>query len=75
MSSPTETMAEPPKKPIARSLGEFFGHIIRAVKTKPQEPGKTTVRKTVQEDDRGDVVLRRTTVEEVEIKRPDKTDP
>ena len=47
-------------------MGEFFGHIARAVKT---DPSKKTLRRTkVEESDRGDVVLRRTTIEEIEFK-------
>ena len=49
-----------------RSLGEFFGHIMKGVRT---NPSKKTIRKTIEEEQRGDVVLRRTTIEEVELKR------
>ncbi|MHC4414195.1 MAG: hypothetical protein ACYS0G_02805 [Planctomycetota bacterium] len=52
-----------------RNLGEFFGHLYKAVKTNPSR--KTVVRKTVQEEDRGNLVLRRTTIEEVEIQPPE----
>jgi hypothetical protein len=55
------------KKPLARNLGEFFGHIWKAIRT---EPGKReVVRRTVEEEQRGDVVLRRTTIEEIELRR------
>jgi hypothetical protein len=54
------------RKPLMRSLGEFFGHIVKAVKTDPQ---KKVVRRTVEEEKQGDITLRRTTIEEVEIKR------
>jgi hypothetical protein len=47
-----------------RSLGEFFGHIVHAVRT---DPRKKTLKKTVEEEKRGDVTLRRTTIEEIEI--------
>jgi hypothetical protein len=58
------------KKPLMRNLGEFFGHIIRAVKTDPaKETEKTVVRKSVEESEREDVILRRTTIEEIEVKR------
>ena len=70
MSSPIDDDARKRKKPLARNLGEFFGHIVRAIKSDAAPVrGKTTVRKTVEEEDRGDVVLRRTTIDEVEIKR------
>jgi len=57
-----------------RSLGEFFGHIARGVKAdvKPAKPQE--VRRTVEEETRdtpqGKVTLRRTTIEEVEIRKP-----
>jgi hypothetical protein len=50
-----------------RSLGEFFGHIARAIKT---DPNKKVLKKTVEEEQRDDgIVLRRTTVEEIEMRR------
>lgn len=58
---------------LMRNLGAFFGHIIKGVKTDPTKE-TTTVRRTVEEEDRGDVVLRRTTIEEVEIRRDRKPD-
>jgi hypothetical protein len=54
--------------PLMRNLGEFVGHIIKGLKTRPDEPRRTVVRRHVEEEDRGDVVLRRTTVEEVELR-------
>ncbi len=49
-----------------RSLGEFVGHIVRAVKTEPK--GKRVVlNKTTQEQRRGNITLRRTTIEEIEV--------
>jgi hypothetical protein len=58
---------EPGKKPLMRNLGEFFGHIAKAVRT---DPAKRVVRTDVQEERRDNMVLRRTTIEEIEI-RPD----
>ena len=50
-----------------RSLGEFFGHIARAIKS---DPSKNVVKKTVEEEQRDDgLVLRRTTIEEVEVRK------
>jgi hypothetical protein len=63
------TMAAESKKPLMRSLGEFFGHIIRGIRT---DPSRKTIRKTVEQEQRGDVVLRRTTIEEIELKRTQK---
>jgi len=65
-------MAEPPTKSLARSLGEFFGHIWKGVKSDPG-PQRTVVRHDVEEErnttPEGQVTLRRTTIEEVEIRR------
>jgi hypothetical protein len=66
--SPGNTMADKKDKPLMRSLGEFFGHIIRGVKTDPGGPKRAVVRRQIEEEDRGDMVLRRTTIEEIEIK-------
>ncbi len=70
-------MAAEKQKPLMRSLGEFFGHVVKGIKTDPakdRETQKTVVKKEVQEEDRGDMVLRRTTIEEIEIKRDAEAD-
>jgi hypothetical protein len=54
-----------PKKPLARNLGEFVGHIWKAIRS---DPGRRVVRRKVEEEERGNVVLRRTTIEEVELR-------
>ena len=55
------------RKPLMRSLGEFFGHIIKGAKT---NPAKKEIRREVEEQRREDgVILRRTTIEEVEIRK------
>jgi hypothetical protein len=55
---------------LMRSLGEFFGHVWKGVKT---DPTKKVVSREVEEEVRetpqGKVVLRRTIVEEVEVRR------
>ena len=60
-------MAE--RKPIMRSLGEFVGHITKAVKTDPADPGGHEVRREIEERagevDGRKVTLRRTIIEEV----------
>lgn len=63
-------MPSPKNKSLARSLGEFVGHIWRGVRTTPTTSGgeKREVKRTVEEEDRGDVILRRTTIEEIEIR-------
>lgn len=48
-----------------RSLGEFFGHIAKAVRS---DPKKRIVRKSIEEETRGTTVLRRTTIEEIELR-------
>ena len=51
-------------------IGEFFGHIIKGVKTKPEDTNSSTheVKRTVEEERTEDgVILRRTTIDEVEI--------
>lgn len=65
------------KKSIMRSLGEFFGHVSKAVKTPVDapmpatrdEPPASEVRRTVEErvaqTPTGPVVLRRTVIDEV----------
>ncbi len=65
---------EKPPKSLMRSLGEFFGNIARGVtadvgKAKPQEV-KRTVEEETRETPEGKITLRRTTIEEVEIKKP-----
>ena len=52
-----------------RSLGEFVGHILKAVKTNPGTR-RTVLNKATQQEKRGVITLRRTTIEEIEI---DKT--
>jgi hypothetical protein len=50
-----------------RSLGEFFGHVFKGIRT---DPSRKTIRKEVQEQQRDDgIILRRTTIEEVEIRK------
>jgi hypothetical protein len=70
---------DPSRKPLARSLGEFFGHVIKGIRSKPAAPPpagpeRVVVRREIQEQvvptDRGVVKLRRTTVDEVEIPPP-----
>jgi hypothetical protein len=61
-------MTTQPPKSLMRSLGEFFGHIVRGVK-QPVAPGPREVRRESEERSLpGGVVLRRTTIEEVEVR-------
>lgn len=66
----------PHRKTIARSLGEFFGHIVHGVKADPAEtPPTREVNRTVHEEDQGDVILRRTVIDEVELKDTSRQEP
>jgi hypothetical protein len=56
------------KKSIARSVGEFVGHIVEGVKADPSEDRTAEVRRTIEETTQDGVVLRRTTIEEVEFR-------
>ncbi len=63
-------MATKKNKPLMRCLGEFVGHIVHAVK------GDTSTReinRTVEEKKEGNVTLRRTTIDEIEINQEDKS--
>ena len=69
-------MAASGKKPLMRSLGEFFGHIKRGFKTPVKgapDPNRTVVRESIQEKaietPEGPITLRRTTIDEVELPR------
>jgi hypothetical protein len=70
-------MSDSKNKPLMRSLGEFFGHIVKAVRTDPSKK-KTVTSKSVEQEDHGNITLRRTTIEEIEIhdtKPPDPSTP
>lgn len=61
-----------PRKTIMRSLGEFFGHLRKAAKADVSRE-RVTVREQTQErivpTDAGELVLRRRTIDEVELRR------
>jgi hypothetical protein len=58
------------KKPLARSLGEFFGILADAVKTDVEKPRPTIVREAIEEvrveTAKGSLTLRRRVIDEVE---------
>lgn len=55
---------------LMRNLGAFFGHIAKGIREDPSKPQtKKEVRRTVEEEDRGNMILRRTTIDEVELKQ------
>ncbi len=71
-------MSEHKDKSIARSLGEFFGHIARGIKTDPAKTKHTKeLKREVVEEEQDSMVLRRTTIEEIEFRDPpeDKKQP
>ncbi len=68
-TTPHSTGSSP--KGLMRSLGEFFGHIVKAVRTEPtRSGGRTTVEVSRKSDLRetDNIILRRTTIEEIEVK-------
>lgn len=63
-------------KSIMHSLGAFIGHVVRGVKTPARGPvEKKEVRREVETQTRdtpeGRVTLRRTTIEEIEVRPPE----
>lgn len=65
------------KKPLMRNIGEFFGHIVKAVKTNPskQQDERQEVNRVEEETETEDMILRRTTIEEIEFKNRDDQNP
>ncbi len=65
-------------KSLARSLGEFFGHIRAGVRAKPTSdtPKRREVSRSVEEETldtaRGKVTLRRTVIEEIDLPRDER---
>ena len=60
-------MSSEPRKPLMRCLGEFFGNIAEGIRTNPEQGPRQEVSRTVEERVEGDVTLRRTTIDEIEI--------
>ncbi len=58
-------MSENRNKPLMRCLGEFVGHILHAVKSDSSKQG---LHRSVEEKVEGNVTLRRTTIDEIEIR-------
>jgi hypothetical protein len=63
-------MATNGKKPLMRCLGEFVGHLLHAVKG---DSSTREVKRTVDEKKDGNVTLRRTTIDEIEIKQEESS--
>ncbi len=51
-----------------RCLGEFVGHIVKAMKS---DTNSCEVNRTIEEKKESNVTLRRTTIDEIEIRRED----
>lgn len=81
-------MSGSPSKGLMRSLGEFVGHIVKAVRTDPVKPGESDrarrashsdppnrveVNRTTEVREENDLILRRTTIDEIEVKRRAET--
>ena len=62
-------------KSIARSVGQFFGHLWKGVTSEPNTQ-RQVLRKDIEEEQKdtehGAVTLRRTTIEEVEVRREEQ---
>ncbi len=54
-------------KPLMRSLGEFFGHLYKAVRSDPGTR-RLVLNRTSRQERRGTITLRRTTTDEIEIR-------
>ncbi len=69
-------MTEPSKKPLMRCIGEFFGHIMKAVRQDVagerraacDKSDRQVIESTQRQERRGDVVLRETRIREVEFR-------
>jgi len=63
-------MGATPDKPLMRCVGEFVGYILNAVKSNPKKHIHE-LHRSVEERADGQVTLRRTTVDEIEIQSGD----
>ena len=73
----TNTPNNEKKEPLARSLGKFFGHLKRGF-TEDVSPERHEVSRRVEEETReGEdgkrLTLRRTTIEEIEVRGEEGT--
>ena len=54
------------------SLGAFVGHVVKGIRTDPAaNKNSSEVRRTEEVEERDGVVLRRTVIEEVEVRNPE----
>lgn len=61
-------MATNDNKSLMRCLGEFVGHIVHAVKS---DSSTNEINRTVEQKMEGNMTLRRTTIDEIEIRQED----
>ena len=61
------------KGSLMHNLGAFVGHIAKALRSDRRHT--KVVKKSMQEEARGTMVLRRTTIEEIEIQPDRPSDP
>ena len=61
-------MATNGNKSLMRCLGEFVGHIVHAVKS---DSTTKEINRTVEQKTEGSRTLRRTTIDEIEIRQED----
>jgi len=65
-------MPKDPNIPLSRAVGRFFGHIIHAVRTPAPETEREQIKRRTRERsgqiDGKPVVLRRTTIDEIEYR-------
>jgi len=70
-------MSPSQRKSLMRNLGEFFGHVTRALRSDPGTR-KRVLDRSIEQDERqtdgGKVTLRRTTVEEIEFEPMERRD-
>ncbi len=59
-------MRKPGNKSLMRNLGEFFGHVYKAVRT-DRNKKRIVVNKSTEEQNHGEMTLRRTTIDEIEF--------
>lgn len=69
-------MASRDDKTLMRSLGEFVGHVVKGIRSDPgANANRTEVRRTTETEEHEQVILRRTVIEEVEVRDPDSAPP
>lgn len=68
------------RKSLMRSLGEFVGHVRNGLRTQVAPDGQcarrvTTAEEVIEASDQRKVVVRRTVIEEVEVRDSESTQP